>query len=91
MSEFKGTKGEWKHILGSWYVDHIESNGNIVADIRNVSNNLDEINANAKLISCAPELLQALQWFCERVDKGEVRSTKTYNKFKQLIEKATTI
>lgn len=44
--------------------------------------------ANARLISVAPELLEAMIEFVERVDKGEVRSTKTYNKFKELIRKA---
>jgi len=33
------------------------------------------------------ELLDALKWFCRRVDMGEVRSRKTYAKFRKLIEK----
>jgi hypothetical protein len=33
------------------------------------------------------ELIDAMNWFCERVEKGEVRSTKTYNRFKELISK----
>ena len=33
------------------------------------------------------ELLDALKWFCRRVDMGEVRSRKTYAKFRELIEK----
>lgn len=33
------------------------------------------------------ELLDALKWFCRRVDMGEVRSRKTYAKFRGLIEK----
>ena len=33
------------------------------------------------------ELIEALQWFCERVERGEVRSKKTYARFKELIEK----
>jgi hypothetical protein len=49
-----------------------------------------EVEANANLIAMAPELLEAMIEFVERVDKGEVRSTKTYNKFKELIAKATT-
>lgn len=28
----------------------------------------------------------AMQEFCDRVESGEVRSTYTYNKFKQLLE-----
>lgn len=33
------------------------------------------------------EIIQALKWFVSRVEKGEVRSVKTYNKFKELIAK----
>jgi hypothetical protein len=33
------------------------------------------------------ELLDALKWFCRRVDMGEVRSRNTYAKFRGLIEK----
>jgi len=32
------------------------------------------------------ELRIALREFCERVERGEVRSVRTYNKFKQLLE-----
>ena len=30
-------------------------------------------------------LREALEWFCERVDKGEVRSRRTYKQFKELL------
>lgn len=36
------------------------------------------------------ELLEAIQTFVDRVDKGEVKSTKTYNQFKELIAKTKT-
>lgn len=49
----------------------------------------EEAEANAKLISCAPEMLEALQWFVDRCDNAEVRSTRTYNRFKEIIKKAT--
>ena len=35
------------------------------------------------------EMLEALKWFCDRVEKGEVRSKKTYKRFKELINKAS--
>ena len=31
-------------------------------------------------------LESALREFCDRVDRGEIRSVRTYNKFKQLLE-----
>lgn len=43
----------------------------------------------AKLFAAAPEMIEALQWFIDRCDKGEVRSTRTYNRFKEIIKKAT--
>ena len=35
------------------------------------------------------ELLHGVVVFCERVDRGEVRSVRTYGKFKSLLEKIT--
>lgn len=32
------------------------------------------------------ELIKALQWFCDRVDNREIRSKKTYAKFKELLK-----
>ena len=50
-----------------------------------------EQEANARLIvtavNCHDELVDALQWFIDRVDAGEVRSRKSYNKFKTLLDK----
>ena len=46
------------------------------------------MDANARLIAAAPDLLEALEWFCARVAAGEVRSKKTYAKFKEVIAKA---
>ncbi len=45
-------------------------------------------HSNIKSIN--EELIKALEWFCARVDKGEVRSTRTYAKFKELISKSKT-
>ena len=33
------------------------------------------------------ELKEALKWFCNRVDAGEVRSKRTYERFKELLNK----
>ena len=48
-----------------------------------------EIHANARLIAAAPDMLEALQEFCRRVEAGEIRSKRTYAAFKALIAKAT--
>lgn len=47
-----------------------------------------EAVANAKLIAAAPDMLNAMQEFCDRVDRGEVRSKATYAKFKAIISDA---
>ena len=33
------------------------------------------------------ELEDALRWFCSRVEAGEVRSKRTYERFRKLLEK----
>lgn len=33
------------------------------------------------------ELVDSLKWFVSRVDAGEVKSTRTYNRYKRLIQK----
>jgi len=43
---------------------------------------------DAHLIAAAPQMLEALEEFCARVDAGEVRSKRTYAKFKELIKAA---
>jgi hypothetical protein len=56
MSEFKGTKGKWRvenH-------DQVMCNGKTVADCENNRKMNWECEANAKLISCAPEMLSKL-------------------------------
>jgi hypothetical protein len=39
---------------------------------------------NGELIAQAPAMFEAMQEFCIRVEKGEVKSTYTYNKFKAI-------
>lgn len=55
--------------------------------IEGESFNRSEIDAeaNARLICAAPEMFEAMQWFCERVEKGEVRSIRTYHRFKSIL------
>jgi hypothetical protein len=31
------------------------------------------------------KMKEAMRWFCERVEKGEVRSKRTYARFKQIL------
>lgn len=96
--EVQFTKGQWKItgktvtfptsiIVSSTIDDGINEPFNL--DVCHVLPKIQGKEANAKLIAAAPEMIEALQWFVDRCDKGEVRSTKTYNRFKEIIKKAT--
>lgn len=102
---FKGTPGPWKVMISSKGILQIAKswphpeypNDSSVCLIKQVCPIVEFLNAtyehkaNAALIAAAPEMLEAMQEFVDRVEKGEVRSVKTYAKFKSIIAKATTI
>jgi hypothetical protein len=48
---------------------------------------INEFKENGRLIAAAPEMYDAMKLFCDRVDRGEVRSTKTYNQFKEILNR----
>ena len=50
------------------------------------NDSIEEMESNAKLIVQAPKMLEAMILFCDRVDRGEVRSKKTYASFKEIIK-----
>lgn len=46
------------------------------------------LKRDAHLIAAAPEMYGAMKEFCDRCDKGEVRSKRTYAKFMEILKKA---
>lgn len=90
MKEFKGTKGEWKITS-----NHLSEDGGFVmigtdkhtwiAETKgcHVGTNNKESIANAKLIACAPEMLEMLQKIHVNYDKG----TQTYINLTELLKK----
>jgi hypothetical protein len=104
--EFKGTKGEWifnnsfvnpsndnKGSLGSilcndYYIFQVFDNINMFEKLRK-----EEAQANAKLIACAPEMLDVLKESFNLMDKlqmpTEFEIAQLRNKLHSLIKKAT--
>lgn len=94
MSEFKGTKGKWVYhgrglVLNENYIAHKEDKKlHIRCDILPIEKYCrEEIEANALLISKAPEMLEMLQRIMKTYDKG----TQTYLDCQELIKQATKI
>lgn len=88
MSEAKFTKGPWGRTTFANGQPRVYRIGRDYkeADIAHTHGS-DDV-ANADLIAAAPEMYEAMQEFVNRVDRGEVRSTATYNKFKTILAKA---
>lgn len=83
MSEFKGTKGEWKVDYGG----EITSNNRFICDCATLT---EEDRYNAQLISCAPEMLEELKEVVESLERYD-GATISIKHLKKLITKATTI
>lgn len=90
MSEFKGTMGKWeaKSLTIMSNEKKVIANCNIMTfEHDRVGKRIEDklgLN-NAKLIACAPEMLEMLKRVYERYDKG----TETYIELGKLIKKAT--
>ena len=89
MSNFKGTKG-------SWIIEKIKDKFLITCDnpnwdIASTVTDLPEDEANAKLISCAPEMLEMLENFLSEFeyDNATEYQCELFYKAKELIKKAT--
>jgi len=95
MSEFKGTKGKWE--ISEQFDERYDQpvfelktqKYDTVCtiwswqDLGDVIN--EECRANAKLIACAPEMLEML----EKIEQDYDCGTDTYARIVQLIKKAT--
>ncbi len=95
MSEFKGTKGEW-----GIYNDeaiHIVDDSRDFAIAKIFTNSyikLQQAEANAKLISCAPLMLETLKECIDLLNRVQAPRTPAImltDRIEQLIKKATTL
>ena len=84
MSEFKGTKGEWKILKNDFYCEiRIEES---MLSICAINKKAKEHLANAKLIACAPEMLEALKYFRDNYNSISKEALLLTD---ELIERAT--
>lgn len=101
-TDTKHTPGPWTVTTGehtettdlydkgeTWF--NVNGEEGVIADVlhgRCLTQDEDEAAANAALIAAAPDMFEAMQEFVDRVERGEVRSKKTYEKFKAILSKA---
>jgi hypothetical protein len=94
--EFKGTKGNW--ILRENLSTIISDQNCLIARVfdgkgaallSHIEQSNEIVYANAKLISCAPEMLQAIRDLFETLDKGEddINVEYYHKKFGNLLQK----
>lgn len=97
--EFKGTKGQWKTLFHNSQTFVTSEAHGAICIIPHDGKNTDEHNSNAKLISCAPEMLEMISVLKDIILMHlPIQSNKNYSyefeKFHEaveLIQKATTI
>lgn len=90
--EFKGTKGEWvvnEYHDGDLIGIRVESDGSVIFDTGSCGYIDNEDEANAKLIACAPEMLEMLAELKNRFE--HFNDKVSVFDIDQLIIKATTI
>ncbi|WP_407478448.1 hypothetical protein [Elizabethkingia anophelis] len=95
MSEFKGTKGKW-HLDGNkddlfMVASDINNKANVVCqqpDKDACESSLKNWEANAKLISKAPEMLEMLKRCEVRIEPKDIHIS-LLNDLRQLIKEAT--
>jgi hypothetical protein len=85
MSEVK------KHTQGRWTVNFTSVEGKCAYSIKEFSGNANEDCANAKLISAAPELLEACELVKKWLEYGDEFETRIKKVINEVIEKATNI
>lgn len=81
---------------GDWILDEdneIVSDAGGVLRIAEVSpvGSKEEQRANGWIMALGPVMYNAIKEFCDRVEKGEVRSTHTYKKFKEIINRINSL
>lgn len=92
--EFKGTKGEWffkefnnPKLRNRFHI--FSGNGtNVCKIVRDDNDNCEEEKSNAKLIVCAPKMLEMLKDVLDCNNRGFYEHIN-FNEIEQLIKKST--
>jgi len=92
MSEFKGTKGKWSACCQKNRPHFLFSNDKVICGFYKEQEmsedlSLEEVQSNAKLIACAPEMLEMLEDIFEAFKGNNFEISA--NEIEQLIKKAT--
>jgi hypothetical protein len=91
MSEFKGTKGKWTSFKpqdGNGFV-YVNNEYLTTGTIATCYGDGEEPQANALLISKAPEMLEMLKKLVERLEENDLGRLNAVSQAKQLIKEAT--
>ena len=94
--EFKGTKGKWYVDTELNYINKYGAKVRVISSDEDeqfieIFGNEDEDDANALLISKAPEMLEMLKMFYNTNSSQEITLSKLQDKVGKLIKKATKI
>jgi len=91
--EFKGTKGKWISKGKDVVIETERSGDSLICEciskrFNKYPNTEEQAEANAKLIACAPEMLEILQMFEANLRHGYVIDKNRLNQIQSLIKKA---
>ena len=82
--EYDGSLWAGKHLICR-FEESCEDAPMLFLDAHNTANEVDMLPS--ELLAKLREVEAALKWFCSRVERGEVRSTKTYAEFQRILNK----
>jgi hypothetical protein len=96
MSEFKGTPGPWRFVFETGYTNVYADNGKkLICEGVVPTPGVGDLDANARLIESAPDLLAALQTMTQMwqsyipPDSYDGHAAEAYRRASAAIEKAT--
>lgn len=94
--EYKGTKGKWDYKYDNcdlrpteWYNIQSDKGDVLRRDFNESDFELEEMRANALLISKAPEMLGMIKLLTDRLEENDLGNLDAVRRAKELIKQAT--